>query len=129
VRRCRPTTIVLSWLRTSPPVCRKRPCGHQLSTADTNEHPADLLRERRTVNPPTAHYNLLYCSKAGLRAASGRPPARRRHDGHRGTDFTLPDWGRSATPSYSPDCVMRRRVAQTTSLPSCIGEGYLTISS
>jgi hypothetical protein len=46
----------------------------------------ELLREQRTVNPliAPARYNFLYSSsRPTLRAASGRPPARQRHDGHR----------------------------------------------
>jgi hypothetical protein len=46
------------------------------------------FRKQRTVNPQMvpARYNFLYpSSRPALRAASGRPPARQRHDGHRGT--------------------------------------------
>jgi hypothetical protein len=47
------------------------------------------FRKQRTVNPLTgpARYNFPYSSSGpALRAASGRPPARQRHDADRGTD-------------------------------------------
>jgi hypothetical protein len=67
--------------RTSPSAC----AGHQPSGRRS-------FRKQRTVNPLTrpARYNFLYSSsRPAPRAASGRPPARQRHGGHRGTDLTL----------------------------------------
>jgi hypothetical protein len=61
---------------------------------------ADTTRKQRTVNPlmVPARYNFLYfSSRPALRAASGRPPARQRHDDHPGTGLTLPTrWSRSS---------------------------------
>ena len=63
---------------TSPASC----AGHQPSGRRS-------FRKQRTVNPLTgpARYNFPYSSsRPALRAASGRPPARQRHDAHRSTD-------------------------------------------
>jgi hypothetical protein len=57
---------------------------------------------RRPVNPLTGptRYNFLYSSsRPALRAASGRPPARQRHDGHRGAGLTLPPGHRRDAPA------------------------------
>ena len=58
--------------------------GHQPSGGRSS-------RKQRTVNPliVPARCNFLYSSsRSALRAASGRPLARRRHNGHRGTGPT-----------------------------------------
>jgi hypothetical protein len=56
-----------------------------------------LLNAARLPLAPT-RYNFLYSSsRPALRAACGRPPARRRNDGHRGIGLTLQDGGAEAT--------------------------------
>ena len=60
------------------------------------------FRKQRTVNPLMAstRYNFLYpSSRPALRAADGRPPARQRHDGHRGAGLTLSAKGNQSNPT------------------------------
>ena len=93
------------WLRQGPPVsalmagvreAAGHPSGPEIA-ADTGlatragHQPSGRrsFRKHPTVNPLTgpARYNFPYSSsRPALRAASGRPPARQRHDAHRGTD-------------------------------------------
>jgi hypothetical protein len=63
---------------------------HTAPTQRFTEAPS--TQKQRTVNPPIAppRYNFLYASsRPALRAASGCPPARQRHDGHRGIGLTV----------------------------------------
>jgi hypothetical protein len=82
----------------------------------------DLVKPTRPASPEPAHRALegagrLFSppSRPALRAASGRPPARQRHDGHRGTGLalqsswclTLPTHERRHRRSLSPQVLMQ----------------------
>jgi hypothetical protein len=108
-------SVLASGVREAPDTVRRQPAADTSTATDTSHRPSGRCPAhvagrsgrggrsiRRPVNPLTGptRYNFLYSSsRPALRAASGRPPARQRHDGHRGAGLTLPPGHRRDAPA------------------------------